>query len=159
VFDVPLETLELLAEISTAGVIVGLFIEYVPPLVERIKTPRYERSLLRYALIHALGPILVIGGIAFELALHIAISSIQNERDTEQQIIITDTRKHVANLEKETADANARTAIIMRTTAWREFSPAQIESLFHALSAHPKKVVIGWVFNIPFSPPPAHRVE
>lgn len=55
--------------------------------------------------------------------------------------------ERAAKLEIEAAAANERTAEIMKATAWRGFTPSEIASLEASLSAHPGKIVIGWILG------------
>lgn len=86
--------IESLAEISTALVIVGLTIEYVLPVLGHFRKPCYERPPTYKIAIHVLGPVLVTGGIAGELAFHHEANEFQKNVIAEQrrQIIALETR-------------------------------------------------------------------
>jgi len=58
-----------------------------------------------------------------------------------------ETRKRAATLENEAAEANERTAEIMRAAAWRQFTPHQLDTIKNLLSQHSGKLLIGWVMN------------
>ena len=120
-----LESIELLAELATATVIVGLALEYTPAVIAYLKKPWFDRPRLRNALFHMIGPVFVIGGIASELSFHHISTGIQNVRDVEQRREIATISKRAATLEKEAADANERTVEIQKAAAWRMLSADQ----------------------------------
>ena len=55
--------------------------------------------------------------------------------------------ERAANLEKEAAAANARAAEIMKATAWRQFTPDQMQRLSSFLLQKSGKIVIAWIAN------------
>jgi hypothetical protein len=59
--------------------------------------------------------------------------------------------ERAAALEKEAADANLRTAEIMKATAWRQLLPEQQQKILEVLSKKPGKVVLAWIANDPES--------
>lgn len=127
-----IETVELLGDIATGIVIVGLVFEYFPHFRDRYVSPWYERPS---ALFHVWGPIMVIGGIALELSFHHISTGIQSERDVAQQRIIAELRNSAAGLEKDAADARERAAEIEKYAAWREITPLQSQILVADLAS------------------------
>lgn len=109
---------ELLAEIATAFVVLGLVFEYVLPVFDHFKKPWYERPRAFKSLFHIAGPILVIGGIVGELTFHHASNKLQNETIIELQ----------------------------KRIAQRELTADQIKRLRSALAATPASVPHNVVF-------------
>jgi hypothetical protein len=129
--DFSLEFVESLGELATFAVIVGLAIEYIPPFLAHFRKQWYERPRLRTALLHVVGPLLVIGGITCELSFHHISTGIQNERDVEQkQTIATITEKaahlaiEAAELQLKLAEAESRLASIQKQVGARQIDSA-----------------------------------
>jgi hypothetical protein len=59
--------------------------------------------------------------------------------------------ERAGRLEQDAALARLETANIMKTTAWRQLQPNQIEALRSNLSKHPGHIVLAWVGNDPES--------
>jgi hypothetical protein len=74
------DLLETLAELCTLLVIIGLVLEYMVPVFSYFKKPWYERERIWPSIVHSIGPILVVAGIAGELLFHHQTNKLQ--RDT-----------------------------------------------------------------------------
>jgi hypothetical protein len=76
-FGGDVDLIESFAEVATVFVIAGLVIEYVPSVSKYLRSPWWNRSPALKTFVHALGPLLVVGGIAGELRFHHASNAAQ----------------------------------------------------------------------------------
>ena|ERR1700726_2978146 len=109
---IPESWLEPLAEFATVIVIIGIFLEYTPPVREHFKKAWYERPKFRKTLLHIVGPVLVILGITAELGFHHVDRGITDARDIEQRKEIVKIAERAASLENEAAQL--RLALVRR---------------------------------------------
>jgi hypothetical protein len=133
--------------VSTGVVVVGLFIELIPPLRKL-----WDDHDLKEFVGSSVGSLLVAGGVSAELLVEffarrkerkLKLRNAEKDRQQQERLKLADVR--IAEAEKGAAEARLETEKLRAQLAWRELTHEQTARLISELSVMPGSIVIEWV--------------